>query len=115
MQESLLMWPLTCYGFKQHIRGLPDLVDVSPEELRLEAYKAESSGSPNDYLKNVDRLVKQQIDLRTRYGSSITEVDIKQMVSMALSTSKSTLDTTLVIFFSLGQHSSWYVWWDWLI
>jgi len=113
MQDSMAMWPLTCYGFKQQIRYLPDLVDISPEELRLEAYKANCSGSLNDYLKNVDRLVKQQRDVRTKY-CSIMEADLGQLVSSVFNASEQYI---LPLHSSLfpGQRGFWYVWWTWLV
>lgn len=78
MEESLCMWPLTCYGHAPAVRFLPELVDLSPEELRLEAYQAKSA--PAQFLKNVEELIRHQTDLRTKYAS-ITQDDLAQLVS----------------------------------
>ena len=77
--QTSCMWPLSCYGNWEHIPYLPGLVDVSPEEMRFEAYKAESSGTSSSYLKSITDLNSQQATLKQKY-SDLTIEDVKELV-----------------------------------
>lgn len=74
------MWPLSCYGNLHHVPNLPGLVDVSPEEMRFEAYKADSSGTSAEFLRSIEELCRQQASLKSKY-TGLTQEDVKQLVS----------------------------------
>lgn len=52
-------WPFTCYFPYPNKSGFPGFYDVSPEELRYAAYKAEKSNTYNTYLQSVQNALTQ--------------------------------------------------------
>ena len=59
------MWPLSCYGFNG--RCLPDLKDISPEELRWEAYVGKHMGKVQAYIQAERVFVDTQRSIQSRY------------------------------------------------
>ena len=58
---------------------MPGLLDVSPEELRYEAYKAKASGNSANYLQNLNQLGTKQMTVQ-RHLSSISIDDARSLV-----------------------------------
>lgn len=50
------MWPFSCFSLDKDITSLPDFVDMSPEELRLDAYNAIKDGSVASFKQNLSML-----------------------------------------------------------
>ena len=59
------MWPLSCYGFAG--RCLPELKDISPEELRWEAYLGRHAGTVQAYVQAERALLEAQKSVQSRY------------------------------------------------
>ena len=76
------MWILTCYAYYKETPCVPGLVDISPEELRYEAYKAKASGNSASYLQNLDQLGAKQISMQ-RQLSNISIEDARSLVRTA--------------------------------
>ena len=74
------MWPLSCYAYSGKVPCLPGLMDVSPDELRWEAYQAESSGNSQHYLGILSQLSDARLKKMHDY-SNLTRDDVKDMVS----------------------------------
>ena len=74
------MWPLSCYAYFKETPSLPGFTDVSPEELRWEAYQANSSGNSEHFLKAVSQLNEARIKTMHEF-SNMTRDDVKDMVS----------------------------------
>lgn len=55
--EASKMWPFSVLGFEKDSPCIPGFDDVSPEELRLEAYEAEKTGNIQAYVQKVEGLV----------------------------------------------------------
>lgn len=55
--ETSKMWPFSVLGFEKDTPCIPGFEDVSPEELRLEAYEAEKSGNIQLYVQKIEGLV----------------------------------------------------------
>lgn len=67
------MWPLSCYSYQKDVSCVPGLLEVSPEELRLLAYMAKSSGNDAALLQNLEEVSKKQTTLLDMYASITTE------------------------------------------
>ena len=78
--KTTSMWPLSCYGNLHGVPYLPGLVEVSPEEMRFEAYKVNSSETSAEFLRNVEELCSQQAAMISKY-SDLTLEDMKELVS----------------------------------
>ena len=74
------MWPLSCYTYFKETPCLPGFTDVSPEELRWEAYQAKSGGNSEHFLKAVSQLNEARIKTVHEF-SNMTRDDVKDMVS----------------------------------
>lgn len=74
------MWPLSCYAYFRETPCLPGFADVSPEELRWEAYRAKASGNSEQYLKSVSQLNDEQLKVMHEF-SNLTKDDVRDMVS----------------------------------
>ncbi|CAD5115834.1 DgyrCDS4772 [Dimorphilus gyrociliatus] len=76
--EQSKMWPFSCFSISKDLPTFPELNDMSPEELRAEAYEAQATNSFPAYqqkfstlaaeftkkrnqLKNPDHMVKQNL------------------------------------------------------
>ena len=77
------MWPLSCYAYFRETPCLPGFADVSPEELRWEAYRAKASGNSEHYLKNVSQLNDERLKLMHEF-SNLTKDDVRDMVSKSI-------------------------------
>lgn len=55
--EASKMWPFSVLGFEKDSSCIPGFEDVSPEELRLEAYEALKTGNIQPYVQRVEGLV----------------------------------------------------------
>lgn len=55
--EASKMWPFSVLGFEKDSPCIPGFEDVSPEELRMEAYEAEKTGNIQSYIQKVEGLV----------------------------------------------------------
>ena len=75
------MWPLSCYAYFKETPCLPGFTDVSPEELRWEAYQAKVSGKSEHYLKTVTQLHEAQLN-KMHACSNLTRDDVRDMVSL---------------------------------
>ena len=75
------MWPLSCYAYFKETPCLPGFVDVSPEELRWEAYQAEAGGNSQQYLKSVSQLNDKRLKAMHEL-SNLTKDDVRDMVSV---------------------------------
>lgn len=73
------IWPLSCYTFTKERPCLPGFREVSPEELRWEAYQANAAGNSERYLQGIQTLGEEQMSVRHRY-MSITATDVSEMV-----------------------------------
>lgn len=51
--EGGKMWPFTCIAVDKDMDNLPGFEDISPEELRLEAYEALKAGNIKPYVQKV--------------------------------------------------------------
>ncbi|PRD21533.1 UNVERIFIED_CONTAM: nupl2 [Trichonephila clavipes] len=56
-------WPFTCYCPIQEKSNFPGFTDLSPEELRYEAYKARESNTYDSYIESMNKVL-QNIKLR---------------------------------------------------
>ena len=74
------MWPLSCYAYFRETPCLPGFADVSPEELRWEAYQAKASGNSQQYLKSVSQLNDERLKVMHEF-SNLTNDDVRDMVS----------------------------------
>ncbi|XP_025090177.1 nucleoporin-like protein 2 [Pomacea canaliculata] len=52
-------WPFSCIGFEANLPSFPDIPDLSPEELRLEAYMAIQQNTLDQYKLKVSQLAEQ--------------------------------------------------------
>ena len=77
------MWPLSCYAYSRETPCLPGFGDVSPEELRWEAYQAKASGDSQQYLKSVSQLNDERLKVMHEL-SNLTKDDVRDMVSVPL-------------------------------
>ena len=77
------IWPLSCYAYSGKTPCLPGFADVSPEELRWEAYRAKASGNSEHYLKNVSQLNDKRLKLMHEF-SNLTKDDVRDMVSKSI-------------------------------
>lgn len=59
---------------------LPGLIELSPEELRVLAHIAKSSGSPTAFLQNMEELSRKQLGAQDCYMNISTE-QVKKLVS----------------------------------
>ena len=62
------MWVLSCYAYHKDSPCVPGLLDISPEELRYEAYKAKASGNSASYLQNLNQLGTKQMTMQSQLG-----------------------------------------------
>ncbi|XP_060563912.1 nucleoporin NUP42-like, partial [Ruditapes philippinarum] len=53
------MWPFSCLGFEKDLPSLPGFMDISPEEMRLEAYEALKSGNIQPYVQKLEGAFNQ--------------------------------------------------------
>ncbi|GBM74301.1 hypothetical protein AVEN_20306-1 [Araneus ventricosus] len=51
-------WPFTCYSPVQERSSFPGFTDVSPEELRYEAYKARENNTYDSYVESVEKALQ---------------------------------------------------------
>lgn len=58
---------------------MPGLIEVSPEELRLLAYTANSAGTSAAFLQNTEEMKRRQSDTRHQY-INITPEEVKKLV-----------------------------------
>ena len=59
------MWPFSCYSCQREGSCLPGLSDVSPEELRWQAYQAKmGSGGEAEYLEILRKLNDEVLSVR---------------------------------------------------
>ncbi|GFT00662.1 hypothetical protein NPIL_303711 [Nephila pilipes] len=70
-------WPFTCYSPIQERSSFPGFIDLSPEELRYEAYKAKENNTYDSYVESVNKVL-QNIKLRR---DQLKEPSV-QMISM---------------------------------
>ena len=59
------MWPLSCYGIAG--KCLPELKDISPEELRWAAYLGRHTGTVQEYIQAEGALFKTQRSVQSHY------------------------------------------------
>ncbi|KAG8201763.1 hypothetical protein JTE90_012822 [Oedothorax gibbosus] len=57
--ETGNQWPFSCYCPTQGKSAFPGFVDLSPEELRLEAYKARENNTYNSYVESVEKTLQE--------------------------------------------------------
>ncbi|XP_029206276.2 LOW QUALITY PROTEIN: nucleoporin NUP42-like [Acropora millepora] len=78
-------WPLSCYTYTKEEPSFPGLLDFSPEEIRLEAYTANSKGNANAYEQGLKQLIhenfKRRLQLSEMTLSAIQE-EIKKTNSL---------------------------------
>ena len=74
------MWPLSCYAYFKEMPCLPGFTDVSPDELRWEAYRAKATGNSEHFLKNVNQLLEARLKMVHQF-SNLTRDDVKDLVS----------------------------------
>ena len=74
------MWPLSCYAYFKETPCLSGFADVSPEELRWEAYQAKASGNSQQYLRSVSQLNDARLKVMHEF-SNLTQTDVRDMVS----------------------------------
>ncbi|XP_064597280.1 uncharacterized protein LOC135463776 [Liolophura sinensis] len=58
-------WIFSCYTYYKDGSCLPGMDDISPEELRFEAYEAEKSGNGQLYVLKVNNLINKFRQIRT--------------------------------------------------
>ena len=73
------MWPLSCYSYHKEAACVPGLIEVSPEELRLLAYMAKSSGNTATFQKNLEEVGKKQAAILDMYAT-ITTDEVRKLV-----------------------------------
>lgn len=84
INSAATMWPLSCYSHtKEAASCLPGLVDISPDELRWEAYQAKVAGSSNKYLQGLNELSVKQMKMQRQYGH-ITAEDVRLLVRFTI-------------------------------
>ncbi|CAE1143461.1 NUPL2 [Acanthosepion pharaonis] len=54
--ESSKMWLLSCVSFEKSGPSIPGMTDMSPEELRFEAYEAQKNENFQDYVLKVQQM-----------------------------------------------------------
>ncbi|KAL8607725.1 hypothetical protein ACOMHN_039398 [Nucella lapillus] len=53
------MWPFSCFALEKDLPSLPEFLDMSPEELRLDAYNAIQQGTVDAFKRKVDQLSQE--------------------------------------------------------
>ncbi len=79
MEFAMHVWPFSCYVYAKEAPRVPDLEDLSPEELRLLTYTASASGTSAAFLKDMEELKRKQANVRRLYAN-ITPEEVKKMV-----------------------------------
>lgn len=74
------LWPLSCYGHAKEEPCVPGLMEMSPEELRLLAYTANSAGASSAFLQNLEEMKEKQRGAIHMYANITTE-EVSKMVS----------------------------------
>ena len=75
------MWPFSCYSFQKEGSCVPNLTDMSPEELRWKAYQAwADSAAQTVYQEELRRMLEQVMSVR-RDLMSITAGRVQSLVS----------------------------------
>ena len=78
------MWLLSCYSHTKELAPcLPGLVDISPDEVRWEAYQAKATGSSSKYLQGLSELSEKQMKMQRQYGH-ITAEDVRLLVRFGI-------------------------------
>ncbi|CAL1290242.1 unnamed protein product [Larinioides sclopetarius] len=67
-------WPFTCYSPIQERSSFPGFNDVSPEELRYEAYKARENNAFNSYVASVEKALKNINNRRNQLKNPSVEL-----------------------------------------
>lgn len=62
---------------------MPGLMEVSPEELRLLVYTANSAGTLSAFLQNMDSVKRRQADARQQY-MNITPEEVTKLVRLMI-------------------------------
>jgi len=64
--EKSGQWIFSCYSPAKDCVSVPGMDDISPEELRLEAYVAKSSGTVDQYTNRIKTLVTEYANMREK-------------------------------------------------
>lgn len=80
MNSAATMWPLSCYGKKDANGCFPGLIDISPDELRWEAYQANTTNNLSKYIQVLSELSLKQLNVMGKYRK-ITAEDVQLLVS----------------------------------
>ncbi|KAL5013219.1 hypothetical protein ScPMuIL_007489 [Solemya velum] len=80
--EDSKMWPFSCVSIEKDISSLPELEDISPEELRLEAYECQKSGNVQLYTEKVRKMLADV--LRKRNELKQANPQMKQNLTIFL-------------------------------
>ncbi|XP_076437674.1 uncharacterized protein LOC143276900 [Babylonia areolata] len=57
--QTSKMWPFSCFSLEKELPSLPEFVDMSPEELRLDAYTAIQQGTVDAFKQKVSLLAQE--------------------------------------------------------
>lgn len=73
-------WPFSCFSPLTNDVCLHGLVDISPEEVRVEAYKANSEGNSQNYVQSLQQTL-EKYDCRKRELVSMSSSSLQQEMS----------------------------------
>ena len=80
------MWLLSCYTYSKHLPSLPAFEDISPEELRLQAYKSKLTNNFAEYEHRLVKLMLEKKDL-INHVSQFSDT-VKQQLEMYIMATK---------------------------
>lgn len=112
------MWLLSSYSYDKVAPCLPGLVEVSPEELRLEDYTARASGIYPAFLQSLEGVREKQRNQILLYAN-ITPEEVKKLVNN--NNYGRQLHNIIIINSALSPalhaktDSSSFEWWKWRI
>ncbi|XP_041361087.1 nuclear pore complex protein DDB_G0274915-like [Gigantopelta aegis] len=80
--EQSKMWPFSCVALEKEMPSLPDFYDISPEELRLQAYSAMKDGTLQAYVAKFAELVVDYNNKRQQL--KLPSLDLKEKLIQLL-------------------------------
>ena len=78
-----MLWPLSCYAYHKETPCLPGFSDISPEELRWEAYQAKTKNTSEQYLQQIRGLSDKHLKTLNMYARTTAD-DVENLVSKCM-------------------------------
>ncbi len=77
--EERNVWAFSCYSYAKEMACMPGLIELSPEEVRLLAYTANSAGTYPNFVQNMEEVRRKQADMSAQYAQ-ITPEEVNKLV-----------------------------------